>query len=106
MPKEISHPKVTGGGGFAFEDKVAAYYLACILVNDPPLDAEYGTCGRIEFQTRVDGWHVDDVLLTLASPFGTRRRCALSVKSNQQFSNDSAPSEFVLAAWETFLEPG
>src|SRR5947208_201101 len=105
MAKEISPPKVTGGGGFGFEDKVVAYFLACLLVDEPPLDARFGTIRRIDFQTRVDGWHLDDILLTLSSGSETRR-CALSVKSNQQFLADAAPSDFVLAAWETFLEPG
>jgi energy-coupling factor transporter ATP-binding protein EcfA2 len=105
MAKEISPPKVTGGGGFGFEDKVVAYFLTCLLVDEPPLDARFGTIRRIDFQTRVDGWHLDDILLTLSSGSETHR-CALSVKSNQQFSVGSAPSEFVLAAWETFLEPG
>jgi len=105
MAKEISPPKVTGGAGFGFEDKVAAYFLACLLADEPPLDAQFGLIRRIDFQTRVDGWHLDDILLTLSAGSDTRS-CALSVKSNQQFSTNSAPSEFVLAAWETFLEPG
>lgn len=90
MAREISPPKVTAGGGFGFEDKVAAYFLGCVLVDEPPLDARFGTICRIDFQTRVDGWHLDDVPLRLSSGSETHR-CALSVKSNQQFSTTSAP---------------
>jgi ATPase family associated with various cellular activities (AAA) len=105
MAKEIATPKVTAGGGFSFEDKTVAYLLACLLDDKPPLDSNLGTIELLDFQVRVDGWHLDDVVITLNAN-GTRRRCAMSVKSNQQFTKDAAPGEFVTAAWEIFLDPG
>jgi hypothetical protein len=105
MAKEIATPKVNAGGGFSFEDKTVAYLLACLLDDKPPLDSNLGTIERLDFQVRVDGWHLDDVLITLNAN-DTRRRCAMSVKSNQQFTKDAAPGEFVTAAWEIFLDPG
>jgi hypothetical protein len=104
MAKEIAAPKVTGGGGFGFEDKVVAYLLACLLTDQPSLDPRFGTIQRLDFQVRVDEWLLDDVLITLG-PEPDRRRCAMSVKSNRQFSADAAPAEFVTAAWEIFLNP-
>jgi hypothetical protein len=102
MAKNIAPTKATAGGGFAFEDEVVAYFLCCLLNNRPPLDPVYGTISRIDFQTRVDGWFLDDILLTLTSE-GETRHCALSVKSNQQFTRNAAPGEFVSVAWEQFL---
>lgn len=66
MARRAAPPSVTGGGGFGFEDKVVAYYLACILANSTPLGAEFGAITRVEFQTRPLGWLLDDVLLTLS----------------------------------------
>jgi hypothetical protein len=105
VAKQIAPPKVTGGGGFVFEDKVAAYFLACLLSGKPPLDPSLGLLSRVDFQTRVDGWFLDDLLLTLVFG-GDPRRCALSVKSNQQFTADAAPREFVTLAWQQFLQEG
>lgn len=105
MPKNVAPLKQTAGGGFDFEDKCVAYFLSCLLSAQPPLDPEIGTISRIDFQTRVDGWFLDDILLTLTS-HGENRSCALSVKSNQQFTKSAAPSEFVSLAWEQFLHEG
>jgi hypothetical protein len=105
MAKQIAPPKVTGGYGFVFEDKVAAYFLSCLLSGQPPLDPALGLLTRVDFQTRVDGWFLDDVLLTLVLG-GETRQCALSVKSNQQFTGNAAPREFVRLAWEQFLHEG
>lgn len=105
MAKKVASPKITGGGGFVFEDTVAAYYLSCLLVARPPLDPALGTIIRVDFQARVDGWFLDDVLLTLSAGPG-ERQCALSVKSNQQFTKDAPPREFVELAWEQFLHHG
>jgi hypothetical protein len=54
MPKRVAPPKLTGGGGFVFEDDVAAYFLACLLAGHPPLDPTLGFLTRVDFQTRSD----------------------------------------------------
>jgi hypothetical protein len=105
MAKDIAPPKPTAGGGFVFEDKVCAWFLAHMLSDEPPLRADLGLLDRIDFQTRPDGWFLDDLLLTLAAKDG-RHRCALSVKSNVQFGVSTAPTDFVRVAWEQFLHEG
>jgi len=100
--KKVAPPKATGGGGFVFEDRVAAYFLSFLLSGRWPLDPRLGIITGIDFQTRADGWFLDDILLTLVSD-GETRCCALSVRSNQQFTRNSAPSEFVQLAWRQFL---
>jgi len=102
MARKVASPKQTGGGGFLFEDKVAAYFLSLLLIAEPPLDPEIGTISRIDFQTRVDGWLLDDLLLTLKTSTLTHR-CAFSLKSNSQFTSTSVPKDFALNAWEQFL---
>ncbi len=106
MSRHVAPPKSTGGGGFVFEDNVAAYFLSFLLAGRPPLDPALGVISRIDFQTRADGWLLDDVLLTLASDSGTRQ-CAFSVKSGPQFTAGGIVStDFVNAAWRQFLHEG
>jgi energy-coupling factor transporter ATP-binding protein EcfA2 len=105
MAEKISHTKVTGGGGFVFEDKVAAFFISCLLSRQSPLDPSLGTISSIDFQVRADGWLLDDILITLN--YGdVKRRCAFSIKSNAQFSKTTAPSDFVRKAWEQYLHEG
>jgi hypothetical protein len=102
MSKQPAPSKLTGGGGFVFEDKVSAYFLSHMLTGQPPFSPTLGLIKKIEFQVRPLGWFLDDILLTLESK-GTEHRFAFSVKSNKQFSGDKAPRDFVNAAWEQFL---
>src|SRR5262245_47826608 len=105
MAKQVAPSKNTADGGGVFENQVAAYFLACMLSGQPPLEPTQGSLSRVDFQTRVDGWFLDDILLTLAFG-GETRQCALSVKSNQQFTPSAAPNDFVRLAWEQFLHEG
>ncbi len=102
MAKNIAPTKVTAGSGFNFEDKVIAFYATFLLNGNYPFSPEEGQVERIDMQVRVDGWLLDDMLITLKGPGGLRRIC-FSIKSNQQFSGSKAPSEFVQLAWEQFL---
>jgi hypothetical protein len=52
IEKNIAPIKNTVGGGFDFEEKVAAYFLACFLAFRPPLEPESGTLERLDFQVR------------------------------------------------------
>jgi hypothetical protein len=61
-----------------------------------------GLIERVDFQTRVEGWLLDDALLT-TTVGPTRHRFGLSIKSNAQFGAMSAPADFVLAAWQQWL---
>ncbi len=105
MSKKVAPPKSTGGGGFVFEDKVCAWFLAHMLADEPPFDPHLGRLERIDFQTRPDGWFLDDILLSLTSNNGLHR-CALSIKSNTQFNVSTAPADFVRTAWEQFIHEG
>ncbi|MCX5673908.1 MAG: hypothetical protein NTX87_02770 [Planctomycetota bacterium] len=102
MASGVAHPKSTGGGGFTFEDKVDAYYLACLLAGRAPLGTLRGVLKRVDFQVRVDRWLLDDVLLRLSN--GPEEcLCSLSVRSGSQFTGGRFDSQFVEAAWRQYL---
>jgi len=103
--KQVATPKQTAGGGYAFEDKVVGYYLAWMLTGSPPFARAHGRIDRIDCQVGVDGWLLDDLLLTLTHG-GQEHRYAFSIKSNIQFSKGLAPREFVETAWSLFLNEG
>src|ERR1019366_418123 len=69
--------KATGGGGYTFADKVAAGFLAQMLMRKFPLEPEFGPIAEGHLETR----------------------CAVSVKSNRQLTKDGFNSEFVQDAW-------
>jgi hypothetical protein len=102
MARGVAPTKATGGAGFNFEDKVAAFFIAHLLCGRPPLDPNFGLIKRIDFQVRASGWLLDDLLLSLKLG-SEKRRCAFSIKSSPQFSKTSAPSEFVRDAWDQYL---
>jgi hypothetical protein len=91
--------KNTSGGGYAFEDAVGAWLAAALLADQAPLGADLGAPVRIDFQVSVDGWRLDDVLVTFR-PADADVRWAASIKSNAQFSSTSAPADFVTRCWE------
>lgn len=93
MTAQVAPPKSTGGGGFTFEEDVCAWLLACMLTAEPPFESGSGVPIRLDFQTRPDGWFLDDVLVT--TRVGTHlHRIALSIKSNGQLTAGSAPADF------------
>ena len=106
MAKSIAPPKATGGGGFVYEAKVAAFYMSLMLSGESPFGKESGVITRIDLQTGVDGWLLDDILLTLKDANGLIHKAAISVKSNLQFSANKVPDEFVKLAWQQFLHEG
>src|SRR2546430_2165443 len=101
MPKLPAHPKLTGGGGFRFEDQVVAYYLTHLLANRPILGVNAGTVQRLTFQARPLGWFLDDMLVEFSG--GTVRAAAVSIKSNRQITSGGVPVSFVEPAWAQFL---
>lgn len=102
MTGAIAPPKNTGGGGFGYENEVCAWFMAAMLLGEPIFGPENGPPCRIDFQTRPDGWLLDDVLVTTGIAARTRR-FAVSIKSNVQFTSTTAPPDFVDAAWAQWL---
>jgi len=99
MPRESAPTKVTGGGGFTFADKVAAWFLAQMLRRAFPLEPELGPIAEVHFEARDAGQVLDDLLLVLKHGNDTSR-CAVSVKSNRQLTTVGFNGTFVHDAWE------
>lgn len=95
---KVAPPKNTGGGGFSFEDKVVAYLFLYMLNGEAPFRAEDGIITKMRFQSRMDGWLLDDVLLTLSSN-DTSKTCACSIKSLAI----SPVKDFARIAWQQYL---
>ncbi|QFY44849.1 hypothetical protein F6R98_21265 [Candidatus Methylospira mobilis] len=104
-PKEpsIHSANLTGGKGFGFESQAGAWCLLHMLSGVHPLDIELGSLQRLSFQTAPDGWKLDDLMLTSTSATATHH-CAISIKSNRQFTAKKAPEDFVRRCWLQFLE--
>ena len=104
MPKNIATSKQTGGGGFVFEDKVSAWFLANMLSNNPPFNTELGRISKIDFQVRQDGWLLDDLLLTINANEQSITKIAISVKSNTlQINSEGLAEELVNDLWSQYL---
>jgi hypothetical protein len=102
---EIAAPKSTGGGGIVFEDDVCAWLLLCCLTGQSILGPSTGVPIRLDFQTRPDGWFLDDVLVTTLDG-ATLHRFATSIRSSPQFTASKAPEDFVECAWEQWFHRG
>jgi hypothetical protein len=76
-----------------------------MLAGEPVFHPDLGLPVRVDFQTRPDGWFLDDALVTTVRGT-TQHRFALSIKSNAQFTASSAPPDFVTCAWEQWLHVG
>ena len=104
MPRQNATPKQAGGGGFDFEDEVVAYFLIHLLAGLAPFERQLPhALSRVDVQEAASEWHLDDVLLTVETPEGPAR-VAVSVKSNDQFSDGTFPGDFVCDAWEHILQ--
>jgi hypothetical protein len=93
----------TGGGGFVVEKQVGARVLLSLLSGRPPPSIDVGPIASVRFQSRGDGWILDDLLLS-ATTGGQTRKFAISVKSGDEFGATVAPREFVRLAWGQLLK--
>jgi len=96
MPSHAAPVRVTGGTGFNFEDKVAAFFLASMLAHSHPCGPEIGTPSQLEWQVPDTEPGLDDLLVT--SSAATPTRLAISIKSNRQVTQSGFPRAFVEAA--------
>jgi hypothetical protein len=100
--KKSASPKQTGGGGGVFEEEVIAYFLADMLTGRAPFTVPNGKIIQLDTQRPAAVWPLDDLLLVIEG-VGKRHRIAFSIKSNQQFTAQGFPADFVRSAWEQLL---
>jgi hypothetical protein len=97
-PKSSATTRSTAGGGFGFEDQIAAFLLVKMLSGEPlPGLGDEGLGSLLHMQTSSLGWLIDD-LLAVSESAGTQ--LALSCKSNTQVAGTGLPDSFVVAAWQ------
>lgn len=98
----ITNPFSSGGGGTAFEQRVAACYLVSMLREEIPRGLNAGTAYRLRMQARQTGVLLDDLLIT-SFDGATTRHLALQVKHKLAFSSDNSMlREVMAAAWSTY----
>ena len=102
MATNVASFKQTSGERFDFENKVAAFFLLHMLSGINPFPKISGTISNVAVQKRVDGWLLDDIILTVAND-STSHFVAFSVKSNNQLAGCAFPPEFCLTAWKQLL---
>lgn len=89
--KRISSPISTGGEGVFFEQHVAAYWLAQLLVRSiPPILTDAGVT-EVHFQTEHLGFNTDDVLVVCARTGTATARLVGQVK--RSFTISAADDE-------------
>lgn len=81
-PNRVSSPIATGGSGIFFEQHVAAYWLAQLLVRSiPPILTDAGVI-EVHFQTEHLGFNTDDFLVVCARAGAVNARLVGQVKRN------------------------
>lgn len=87
----VSSPVATGGAGVFFEQHVAAYWLAQLLVRSiPPILTDTGVT-EVHFQTEHLGFNTDDVLVVCARAGSATARLVGQVK--RSFTISAADDE-------------
>jgi hypothetical protein len=74
--RRVSSPASTGAAGTFFEQHVAAYWLAQLLVRGiPPILCD---CALVEVHLQAEhlGWHTDDFVIVGENGSGQRRKLA------------------------------
>lgn len=99
--KTGSPPFTTGGGGFDYHDRVAAYILAAMLFEQTPFDAETANVVKLDWETSVSGWGFDDLLMTCQN--SREHRFAISCKSGRHVTAGGWPSDTAKRAWEHWV---
>lgn len=92
--------EILSGRGFAFEDHVGTYFAAAMLADESVVGL--GPPIKIEFQVKVDGWRLDDLLVWFGTCEDTCRRWAVSIKSGQPIRS-VFEKDFTERAWDELL---
>jgi hypothetical protein len=97
----ISSPAATGGAGTHFEQHVAAYWLAQLLVNGIPPILVNSRVVEVHLQTERLGWHTDDFLIECVG--ATTAKLAGQVKRSFSVSStDEECSKAISDFWHDF----
>lgn len=100
---EVSSPISTGGEGVFFEQHVAAYWLAQLLVRSiPPILTDAGVI-EVHFQTEHLGFKTDDILVVCERATAVTAKLAMQVKRTFTISaTDDECKKAIGDFWQDF----
>ncbi len=102
----VSSPAATGGAGTFFEQHVAAYWLAQLLVRSIPPILIDTVVVEVSFQTEHLGWQTDDFLIVCERPGGATQKLAGQVKRSFTVSAaDDNCKQAIKDFWKDFKSP-
>lgn len=106
LTSQVSSPTATSGAGTFFEQHVAAYWLAQLLVGSIPPIFTHSTIAQVDFQTKRLGWATDDFLVTAQGFAGTVHKLVGQVKRKITVSaSDDEFKKVVTDWWSDFNNP-
>lgn len=104
--RRVSSPASTGGAGTYFEQHVAAYWLAQLLVRAIPPILLDCMVEQVKLQTEYLGWHTDDILIIGQNGSGEKRKLACQVKRTFTISvNNDECQQVFQDFWKDFNTP-
>jgi hypothetical protein len=96
----------TGGGGFSFENAVAARCMLDLFGQTHALGMKsFGKIVRLDWQARDSGWLLDDLVVT-SQIAACCRSAGISMKSGQNVTVQGFPADFVTTAWSQWFGDG
>jgi len=101
QPPEIAAPSATGNAGPQFEGKVGAFYALSLLSGGEPRGLPGAIIRSVEFQQRVGGHPLDDVIVKAINRDGSAATLEIQVKRTLTFTaSDTVFREVVGQIWE------
>lgn len=105
----MTSPELTGGGGFTFEDAVAAHYLAAMVSGTTAAGLDRRVVQRVAQQQADFGEPLDDVIVDAASlADSSDMRLSLQVKRSLTISDAATNTDFrevIQRSWQTLQKP-
>src|ERR1700678_1080741 len=96
--------KSASGGGYTFEDKVAALLFCEMLMGRSSLGAGFGPIDRLERQA-ADWEPFGDFLITVKNINGRTAKCGCSVKSNRPITVNGCSADMRQNMWNVIAKP-
>ncbi|QSR86092.1 AAA family ATPase [Candidatus Methylacidiphilum infernorum] len=100
--KPVSSPASTGGAGTFFEQHVAAYWLALLLVRGIPPIFQDCFVEEVHLQTKRLGWDTDDFLVVGQTDSGKLRKIVGQVKRTFTVAADVKCKKAIQDFWRDF----
>jgi len=102
-PTKVASPESTGGGGYTFEGQVQALFAVLMLCDGELAFAPGSKISKLQFQTRKNGYHVDDVRLELCDSNENSAQILIQAKRAIKFARSCTDfTDTVQAAWLDF----